>query len=194
MHKYIILSALVLSLGSCASKSPRNPSPIMTEKDYLMLENNSTYSDATIIGLGALLVRETRPQISFEDEVRHIEGVEIDEATGRLIVHQHILFDFNSDEVKKEAIRPLSEIVEAFNNLPKASIQIYGYTDNLGSESYNLALSERRANSVAQVLAELGIHEDKIEAIGRGERDPIASNDSEYGRSRNRRVEFKVLQ
>lgn len=194
MDKYIITFLLVFSLGACASKAPRTPSPIITEKDLLLQNNNSTYNDANVIGSGSLLIREIKPQTSFEDEIRLIDGVELDEETGRLIVHQNILFDFNSDEVKKEAIRPLSEVVEAFTNISNASIRVYGHTDNLGSESYNLLLSERRAKSVAKVLAELGIHEDKIETIGRGELDPIASNDSEYGRSRNRRVEFKVLQ
>jgi outer membrane protein OmpA-like peptidoglycan-associated protein len=63
----------------------------------------------------------------------------------------------------------------------------------VGSESYNQALSERRANAAANFLISQGVPRDRITAVGRGELEPVASNDDEYGRQQNRRVEVAIF-
>ena len=103
------------------------------------------------------------------------------------IVHG-IGFDFDSD-----VIRPSSEVVIAalHNGLIKtdATIQIVGHSSSEGAADYNRDLSQRRAQSVVAALVALGIDAGKISALGKGEDEPIASNDDEAGRSLNRRVE-----
>ena len=72
-------------------------------------------------------------------------------------------------------------------------IEVAGHTDNLGSSDYNLDLSIRRAKSVQKFLVEQGVSEKQLESEGRGETQPVATNETSLGRGKNRRVEFKVL-
>jgi len=72
-------------------------------------------------------------------------------------------------------------------------VEVAGHTDSTGSESYNQALSQRRANSVAAYLRSRGIMSDRLITIGVGELYPVASNDTEAGRAQNRRVELTIV-
>jgi OOP family OmpA-OmpF porin len=76
---------------------------------------------------------------------------------------------------------------------PEIRIRITGHTDNVGSDRANQKLSEGRANSVRDDLIKRGISADRIEAEGKGESQPITTNDTEEGRAQNRRVEFVIL-
>jgi len=78
------------------------------------------------------------------------------------------------------------------NEYNKTLINIYGHTDNVGSNEYNQGLSERRAQSVAQYLISHQVLPDRIAAVGFGETRPIASNDTPEGRQQNRRVELEL--
>ncbi|SPO63277.1 Outer membrane protein A (fragment) [Pseudomonas inefficax] len=73
-----------------------------------------------------------------------------------------------------------------------AKVSVIGHTDNVGSDSYNQALSERRASSVAVYLIGQGLEPGKVTSQGRGESEPLADNESEEGRARNRRVELHL--
>jgi outer membrane protein OmpA-like peptidoglycan-associated protein len=75
-------------------------------------------------------------------------------------------------------------------NFPEVNITIEGYTDSQGSESYNQDLSERRAKSARDYLVRRGVAGTRIQAYGRGEADPVATNDTPEGRAQNRRVVF----
>ncbi|MGB5583730.1 MAG: OmpA family protein [Gammaproteobacteria bacterium] len=88
-------------------------------------------------------------------------------------------------EAYREKLGP--ELTDAFK------VIIVGHTDTTGDESYNMALSLRRARSVADYLIATGVNADKIRAIGRGPKDPIASNDTREGRMQNRRVDVLVI-
>jgi outer membrane protein OmpA-like peptidoglycan-associated protein len=72
-------------------------------------------------------------------------------------------------------------------------IEIAGHADAIGTEEYNLGLSERRARAVAKYLADKGISKDRITAVFFGEANPVGTNDTPAGRKKNRRVEFKIL-
>jgi len=92
-----------------------------------------------------------------------------------------------------ESLAILSQAVDTLNRYPQVQVEIDGYTDSKGSEKYNQALSERRANIVDQYLTSHGVAASRITAVkGLGEADPVDSNDTAAGRQRNRRVEFKV--
>jgi outer membrane protein OmpA-like peptidoglycan-associated protein len=80
-------------------------------------------------------------------------------------------------------------ILRKFN---KTIVDVYGHTDNSGSDQYNLDLSQRRAVAVATILANQGVDRRRFYITGKGEEDPIASNSSESGRSQNRRVEIQL--
>ncbi|NOH73113.1 OmpA family protein [Vibrio pectenicida] len=101
-------------------------------------------------------------------------------------------FESSSSQLKSESLSQLDELVEFLEKYPQAQVNITGYTDSSGAESYNQVLSEKRAKAVAKVLTDRGISPDRLTATGKGESGPIASNDTLEGRAKNRRVEISV--
>ncbi|KJY81711.1 membrane protein [Vibrio galatheae] len=101
-------------------------------------------------------------------------------------------FAVNSTELKTESVPMLEELVEFMKQYPQSNVEITGYTDSRGAAAYNQTLSEKRAQSVADVLVKEGIDSSRITATGEGENNPIASNETREGRAQNRRVEIVV--
>ena len=97
-----------------------------------------------------------------------------------------------SESIVNFAKSNLDKLAEVLINNPDTDINIYGYTDSVGSDSYNLTLSEKRANSVKSYLISKGIASSRLIARGEGKASPIASNDTDEGRAKNRRVEFAI--
>ncbi|MCP5142996.1 MAG: OmpA family protein [Chromatiales bacterium] len=102
-------------------------------------------------------------------------------------------FGFNSADLTaagKDTVSKAASTLGANANITK--VVVSGYTDSTGPAAYNQALSERRANSVKKALVSHGMKADMIEAVGHGESNPVASNDTREGRAQNRRVEINV--
>ena len=102
-------------------------------------------------------------------------------------------FDFDKSVVKEQYIPILKNVIDYMieNNY---DVTIVGHTDSKGSESYNEKLAMRRATSVKEKLLELGLSSDRIVGLeGRGELEPVSSNETEEGRSQNRRIEFNLV-
>ena len=110
-----------------------------------------------------------------------------------LKIGDKILFDFNKYNLKKSAEEILVQLIKELKNIKFKEIIIEGHTDSIGSEVYNLKLSKKRAKAVANFLIQNGVPEEKIKIIGYGEKKPIASNKTEIGRAKNRRVEIKII-
>lgn len=104
-----------------------------------------------------------------------------------------VRFDFNKSTLTNQAKTNLDKLVPVFKDYDNTDIIIYGYTDSKGSDEYNLGLSEKRATSVKSYLSAHGITSSRIQIKGMGEADPIATNDTDEGRSINRRVEFAII-
>jgi outer membrane protein OmpA-like peptidoglycan-associated protein len=109
----------------------------------------------------------------------------------RRIVLRAVYFDFDKADIRPDATPVLDEAVEMVRNEGLAVIA-EGHTDSIGTESYNLGLSRRRAESVRQYLIAHGIPADRIQTEGFGKSRPVASNDTAEGRAQNRRVELRV--
>lgn len=100
-----------------------------------------------------------------------------------------VLFDFDRDFVKDEYRGQVQEAANYLKAHPESKITVEGYTDSTGSEAYNQKLSERRAAAVAEMLiTEYGVAGSRVSSIGYGESHPIAENDTEEGRTSNRRA------
>ena len=104
-----------------------------------------------------------------------------------------ILFQFDSAEIAPSFNEKLDMLAEAIRQDDKTSVRLNGYTDNVGTDAYNMGLSARRAQAVADALLKRGISADNIVISGYGKADPISSNDTEEGRQENRRVEMELL-
>jgi OOP family OmpA-OmpF porin len=102
------------------------------------------------------------------------------------------LFDFDRADLKAPARAKLDELVQKLQGASLTAIHLIGYTDGVGTDSYNDALSQHRAASVRDYLVSKGVDPSLMDVTGRGKRDPVASNATKEGRAKNRRVEVEV--
>ncbi len=113
---------------------------------------------------------------------------------GAVVALRNIFFEFDKAELKPESYPELDRVVALLQQYPNLKVEIAGHTDNVGSEEYNLRLSQKRAEAVVRYLVSKGIDPSRLIAKGYGESQPIASNDTEEGRALNRRVEFRIIE
>ncbi len=112
-------------------------------------------------------------------------------ASGGKVALYGILFDFDQATLRPDSAAQLGEIAALLNADPALKLMVVGHTDNVGGAAHNLELSQRRADAVVAALAaQHGIAAERLLAQGMGSASPLASNDSEDGRARNRRVEL----
>ncbi|WP_040618010.1 OmpA family protein [Roseovarius nubinhibens] len=123
------------------------------------------------------------------------DSVTVNNTGDRLIVTmpQDILFAIDSSTVNSGLRGDLLTVARSLQSYPDTTVQVVGHTDNTGSAAHNQALSERRANAVADVLMNGGVAFSRIQTYGRGEDQPLASNLTAEGRAQNRRVEIVIL-
>ncbi len=103
-----------------------------------------------------------------------------------------VTFDTNSAVVNPGLFSEIDRVASVLTQYPDTLIRVEGHTDSTGSESYNLDLSRQRSNSVKNLLAQRGVGGNRVEVVGYGETMPVATNDTEAGRQKNRRVEIKI--
>ena len=115
-----------------------------------------------------------------------------DSARGLIVSMPDVLFDFNKYTLKPEAREKLAKISGIVLAYPDLKLNIEGFTDSIGSDQYNLELSDKRANSVKGYLISQGVKPDNVSSTGFGKADPVADNSTAAGRKLNRRVEMVV--
>lgn len=108
------------------------------------------------------------------------------------MVMNDVLFKYKSSEITAETSEYLERVAKEMLQHPDKTLYVTAYTDSIGSKSYNVNLSTDRADAVKKALIDSGMPASQIIAIGRGEENPIASNETDEGRAKNRRVEFSV--
>ncbi|GEM_PF-710965 len=154
-----------------------------------MRDTNAYGVLVTNIRVAKYTQEETRPA----PEKLGIKVEKTSEGT-KLTVPERVLFDFNEFILKPEAKNALNVVADVIRENNPRVIQVTGYTDNVGDEDYNLKLSLQRAQSAADYLMYCqGLDPGKFKIEGKGESNPIATNDSEEGRAKNRRVEIKLI-
>ena len=104
-----------------------------------------------------------------------------------------ILFDVNSSTLRAEAQNNLRQLVASLEEYEGTDVLVVGHTDATGAAEYNQGLSERRADAARNFLVGAGLDASRVTAIGRGEMEPVATNDTEAGRQDNRRVEIAIF-
>lgn len=204
MKKYIYLIAVITTatLYSCSSYKQPVLNAQMTEKDSLMVQISKEYIPTSVVGSGGLIAakeakkREIQHNRQREERLKQIAGLKIsrvktdgDSIFDFIAEMSDIFFEYDSFELTPEASAAIDDLAKSIND-QENHITITGYTDNWGDDKYNLNLSKLRAVSVGNKLRENGISD--ITEIGKGKNDPIATNATEAGRKRNRRVEIKI--
>jgi outer membrane protein OmpA-like peptidoglycan-associated protein len=148
---------------------------------------------ATVGGVtGAVIGRKMDKQA--EEIKNEVPGAKVERVEEGIVVefNNQILFGFDKSDLGASAKGSLDELVTILNKYPDTNIEIQGHTDDTGTDSYNMGLSERRAVSVANYLRSHNIGSARITTKGFGESAPKYDNSTENGRSQNRRVEFLI--
>jgi len=114
-------------------------------------------------------------------------------SSGSKVVLNNVFFSSGKSVLKRESKTELQRLLQFLNENPSIKIEISGFTDNVGTPSSNLKLSNERALAVKNYLIKRGIGKGRLIAKGYGEKQPIAENKTEDGRQKNRRTEFKIL-
>jgi len=189
-----LLTVAVLAVGSVSADSRGGASGYLVNSDGEVVRNSAgecwhdsswNADKATIVGCD---------DVVLDPQVEVIKG----EATGLVAavsIPAASLFGFDSDALSEEGKQAIADYRETLRpELAQAYAGVVvGHTDSTGDPKYNLGLSKRRAENVRQYLISTGVDADKLRIIGRGDKDPIASNDTAEGRAQNRRVELVVI-
>ena len=154
----------------------KNDALQIQKEGYLFYSQNINLKETTT---------ETKP---YEIEVL-LEPI----AANSKITLNNVFFDFDKNELKQESFVELDKLADLLKKNPTVKIEISGHTDNKGDKKYNLTLSQKRAESVVNYLVQKGIAAARLVAKGYGDTMPIAPNDTEENKAKNRRTEVKVL-
>ena len=122
-------------------------------------------------------------------------GAQVTRQGDQLLVNfpASITFATDSANIRPEFYPTLNQVAQTLQRYPQSYIDVVGHTDSTGSEQYNQALSERRAQAVANFLRSQGVTPARIAAYGMGETQPVATNATPEGRQQNRRVEVRII-
>jgi outer membrane protein OmpA-like peptidoglycan-associated protein len=114
-------------------------------------------------------------------------------SVGSTFVLKEIFFEFDKSTLLQQSFFELMKLMALLDNYPNMCIQISGHTDAKGSDAYNQRLSENRAKAVVDYLVSKGVDGKRLQYKGYGKSMPLETNDTEEGRAKNRRVEFKII-
>ncbi len=212
-------SKLTLFKGKIIDKQTGTPlkarieiTDLQTQEKIMELESNSASGDFLVslaFGTNYAIKVTKKGYLFFSDNI-HVDTGSYREVTkiipleklktGEIIVLRNIFYDYNKASLRKESIVELQQLVAILRQYPSMKIEIRSHTDNIGSQEYNLKLSQARAQAVVNYLVKQGIDKNRLVAKGYGETRPIAPNrhpdgtDNPKGRQLNRRTEFKILE
>lgn len=160
------------------------------DKTKRLVMNISTlvFRTSELEGLASQLApRENK----VEDTLQRL-GAKISDTEVRIQLPGSILFDFDSANLRADAERTLTDVVQIIQSYAGRPVRIEGHTDAIASDEYNQTLSERRARTVVDWLAGHGVERGRLASAGLGEKSPVATNDTAAGRQLNRRVEVVI--
>ena len=199
-----VLVAVTLGSTACASMSRKEKGAVIGAAaggavGGVIGKNTGSTARGAIIGAvvggtaGAIIghqmdqqAKELQLEIPGAVVERVGEGIQVTFASG-------LLYDFDSDAIRSEAGLNLRNLAISLKKYANTELLIVGHTDALGSSAYNQDLSQRRANSASTYLTVQGVSSGRMHSSGRGELEPLASNETEAGRQANRRIEVAIF-
>lgn len=202
LKRAVVLLLALASLGGCASMNAKTKGALIGAGAGAVaggVIGNQTGSTtrgaiigAVVGGAAGAIIGHQMDQQAKELE-QNIPGAKVQRVGEGIAVmfDSGLLFEFDSAVIKGDARTNLDALAASLTKYPKSDLMIVGHTDAVGSDSYNMTLSKRRAASASDYLRSQGVVR-TIKALGRGESEPIASNDAEEGRQLNRRVEVAI--
>lgn len=211
MKKIIIASVVSLALTACTTN------PKTGESQVSKAAIGAGIGAATGAGIGALAGGKNKGKAALigaaagtalgagigyymdtqEQELQsNLQGTEVQvQRQGEdlnLVMPGNVAFTTGSANINSSFTSTLDSVASVLVKNPETTLTVSGYTDSKGNSAANQTLSKNRADSVARYLVSKGVSQNRIQSVGFGDSNPIASNDNEQGRSKNRRVEIKI--
>jgi outer membrane protein OmpA-like peptidoglycan-associated protein len=197
-----VLASLVASSG-CASLNKKERGAIIggatgAAVGGIVGRANGSTAKGAIIGAavggaaGAVIGHQMDQQAK---EIQQIIPGAVVERVGeglQVTFESGLLFDYDSDVLRDAARKNLATLAASLEKYPNTDLMIVGHTDATGPDAYNMSLSERRAAAASNYLASEGVARTRLRSTGRGESEPVAPNDTEANRQKNRRVEVAI--
>lgn len=192
----IPLAGAIVEIVDMKSKKKSFAVVDSTTGEFMFAQKKNTEVSVTVkkdsIAFNSTVVKVS-DKSKFSDPV--VVDIKVEEAKkGSSFVINNIYYQTNSADLHEESKVVLEQFAQYLKENPKLKIEISGHTDNVGNEKDNEALSTNRAFTVKETIEKFGVDGHRITAKGYGPHKPIASNDSEDGRARNRRTEFLILE
>lgn len=162
-----------------------------TEQQLRDAESRADMMEVAAVNAEQMLAEMQGQVEMLQEEVEELSATETDR--GMVLTLGDILFETDEADLKNSSSTGITKVAEFLNNYPERKIVIEGHTDSTGSADYNQELSLSRAESVKDALVSYGVDSSRIETDGFGQDRPVASNDTDFGRTQNRRVEIVIL-
>ncbi|MBK0397566.1 OmpA family protein [Limibaculum sp. M0105] len=203
----IVLTCCTTMLASCAETVQQNPRTATGALGGALagaalgtLVGGNDYRNA-LVGAGIGLLAGAAVGQFLDQQQRDLErelagtGADVYQQGDALYVRlpENVTFQTGSAVLQPGFYPIISDVAQTLQQYPQSYVEVIGHTDSTGSESFNLQLSERRANTVATELRARGITPTRVTSFGVGESQPIASNATPEGRAQNRRVEIRIV-
>ncbi len=205
----VILAVLVVTLAACATDDPNRRAKTGAVVGAIAGAvigreisggKKGALTGAVVGGLAGAATgnymdeqqRAFEAELAEEQRRNDLEIQRLQDESLKIDVSSEVSFDFDSASLKPAFLPTLDKVASILSRYPKTTVTVIGHTDNIGSEAYNQALSERRARSVMNYLIDHGVAASRLNAVGRGESQPRATNATEAGRQLNRRVEILI--
>ena len=193
----LVCAAVVPVLASCTKRTENKSSVVAINAAPVGKETGATVRNA-IMGASAsgqaatVITRQMEKQaqeLAFE-----LPGATVQRLGAGIVVTlpEGLLFAQDSDELTPASRDNLRRLANSLEKYPNTRLMLVGHTDTQGGTDRNQSLSERRAQSLASFLEQLGVNRARMTALGRGDAEPIATNDTDAGRQWNRRIEIAI--
>jgi outer membrane protein OmpA-like peptidoglycan-associated protein len=152
-----------------------------------------TIIGAAVGGVAGAIIGHQMDQKAKEIQARVPGAVVTREGEGLVVTFESgLLFDFDSDQLRQPSKQNLDNLAASLSTFGDSKLLLVGHTDDKGTDTYNADLSRRRASAVASYLIANGVPSGRVSTSGRGESEPIAPNDTDANRQKNRRVEVAI--
>lgn len=204
----LVVLALVVALAGCAADDPNRRAKqgaligglLGGVAGHQVEDDKGRYIGAALGALAGAAVgnymdqqaRELERLLADEQAANELRISRMADGSVRLGIASEASFDVDSAQLSTEFLPAYQKIADVLKRYPKTVVWVVGHTDSTGSEAYNQRLSERRANSVTSYLNARGVDAQRLKSEGRGENEPMASNQTEEGRRMNRRVDIVI--
>lgn len=196
LARWTVSILLMMALAACQSKPAARPLPDLNPAGGTVYDRGAQAGDGEVAGEGSALEDE---QVYSDELAEPIDSSAIgpndklEDFTNRgagNLDWPPIFFEFDQDELSETAKRELAEHAEVLKANASLVVLLEGHCDTRGTEDYNLALGERRAQAVRRYLVQLGVPEDRLRTMSYGEMRPLENGENDAAWARNRRVSF----